>query len=160
MSERTPLSGREYAALQTLFAVVSTFTAGIDPLKKRAESIGLWEDLKRIGDDADHILSRIALTVPENKLRHIRMDLDNIRLYIKIQPPGLTQMTSGFSYTPTAALNGLLNFLCQHECCLCDKTAVEARHCEYRQLIDDALPHEVEGKDREHCKYSDMVLGL
>ena len=157
---RMPLSGREYAALQTLFAIVSGFTSGIDPLKKRAESIGLWEDLKRIGEDADHILAEIARTVPENKLRHVRKDLDNIRLYIKIQPPGLEQHDPSFSYTPTAALNDLLNHLCQTECYMCNKAAVEARHCEFRKMIDAALPHEVEHPEYDGCKYSDMTLGL
>ena len=49
MSERTPLSGREYAALQTLFAMVSGFTAGIDPLEKRSEAAECWEDLQEVG---------------------------------------------------------------------------------------------------------------
>lgn len=160
MSERTPLRGSEYSALQTLFAMVSGFTAGISFLQKRCEGIGCWEDLQRVGDLAQEVLDKILLTVPEKKLMMIRTELENIRLHIKIEPEWAISKTRGFSYIPTDTLNDLLNHLCQTECSMCDMTPVEARKCPHRKTIDDALPHEVDGTDREHCKYSDMVLGL
>lgn len=158
--DRVPLSGREYSALQTLFAIVSGFTAGLDFLQKRSETAGCWDDLQRVGELSQECLDKILLTVPNQKLDHIRRNLANIRLHIKVEPPGLSTKTDEYSYVPLTALNDLLNHLCQTECSLCDKTAVEARKCPYRKIIDDAIPHEVEGKDREHCKYSDLVLGL
>lgn len=158
--ERTPLRGSEYAALQTLFAMVSGFTAGIGPLEKRSEAAGCRDELHEVGRLAQECLDKLLLTVQEKKLMQIRTELENIRLHIKIEPNWAVSKMRGMSYVPTDAFNDLLNYLCQHECCLCDKTPVEARKCPHRKLIDDTLPHEVDGKDREHCKYSDMVLGL
>lgn len=158
--ERVYLSGRHYSALQTLFAVVSAFTAGIEFLEDRAEMAGCLEEMKKIGDLAQYCMDRILLTVPEKKLKQIRTELGMTRLHIRVEPPGLRQETKGFSYIPTDALNDLLNHLCQTECFLCDMTPVESRKCPYRILIDEVLPHEIDGKDREHCKYSDMVLGM
>ena len=158
--DRTPLRGREYAALQTLFAMVSGFTACLDSIRERSERAGCWEHMEAVGKLASECLDAILQTVPDNKLMHIRADLQNVRLYIKVEPPGLTRPCEGFSYTPTETLNELLNYLCQHECGLCDKTAGEGRKCQYRKLIESALPHEVDIVEREYCKYSDMTLGL
>lgn len=36
----------------------------------------------------------------------------------------------------------------------------EARKCPVRHMIDSALPHEVNTRDGEHCRYSDMAIGL
>lgn len=160
MSERTPLSGREYAALQTLFAMVSGFTAGIDQLEKRSEAAECWEDLQEVGRLAQSCLDRLLLTVPNKKLMQIQTELENVRLHIKIEPNWAISKVRGMSYVPTDTLNDLLNHMCQTECFTCSKTAVEARKCPHRKTIEDALPHEVEGKERESCRFSDMVLGL
>jgi hypothetical protein len=121
----------------------------------------LWRDLCLINKLIDKSTTAILTTVPAEKLRHISADIRNVRLYVKVEPPGLRSVdTTGFSYTPTKVLNNLLSHVCEHECFLCDKTPVDARKCEWRQLIDAALPHEVNAKDGEHCKYSDMAIGL
>ena len=160
-SERTPLRGNEYAALQTLFAIVSGFTGSVGWLEKRARAAGCWEDMGTVKQLAESCMQTILNTVPEKKLEHIQKDLQHIKLYIRNECEGLpSRVGKAYSYTPTETLNDLLNYLCQHECAMCDKTPVEARKCPHRAVIDKALPHEVDGKDREHCKYSDMVLGL
>ena len=158
--DRTALTGREYAALQTLFATVSVFDAGVDNVRARCERAGCWDKIQAIRQLSNECLDAMLKTVPERKLEHIRADLKNVRIYIKTEPPGLSTPCTAYSYTPTAALNDLLNHVCQTECVICDKTAAEAKKCPYRQMIDNALPHEVDNPDREHCKYSDMVLGL
>lgn len=158
--ERTPLKGREYTALQTLFAMVSGFTAGIGPLEKRSEAAGCRDELHEVGRLAQECLDKLLLTVQEKKLMQIRTELENIRLHIKIEPNWAVSKMRGMSYVPTDTLNDLLNHMCQTECFTCSKTAVEARKCPHRKTIEDALPHEVEGKERESCRFSDMVLGL
>lgn len=158
--DRVMLSGREYAGLQTLFAMVSAYTAGLGALEKRGELAGCWEDLQRVGTLAQECLDKVLLTIPNKKLMQIRTELENIRLHIKIEPEWAISKVRGFSYVPTDTLNNLLNHLCQTECLLCNKTAVQARKCPHRKTIEDALPHTVEGKERESCKFSDMVLGL
>ena len=160
-----PLTGNEYAALQTLFAVVSTWQEVCDngALEKRLRGAGgtLWRDVRLIQTLSEKSMRALLKTVPLKKLKHIQAELSMTHLYIKVVPPGMTGMSSkGYSYTPTKALNALLNYLCEHECGLCDKTEVESRKCEWRHVLEEALPHEV-GKDRSgNCRYSDLVLGL
>ena len=157
---RWPVSGKQYGAMQALFGVVSTFEVVPETLRDRAEAAGCWEDIQTIRELSGKVMDKILSTVPENKLRHIKAELCNIRIVYKVLPPGLADGAKGYSYTPTETLNDLLNYLVQHECCMCDKTAAESKHCPHRKVIEDALPHEVDGDDREHCKFSDMVLGL
>ena len=160
--DRVPLRGTEYAALQALFAAVSHYQELFPVLEKRAKLMpGLWRDMKLVEAKTQHILQGILNTVPENKLRHILADCRNIKLYVKIEPPGAAPtVTVGYSYTPTRTLNELLCYVCEHECLMCGKTPTEARHCEIRRIIEDALPHEIKAKDGEHCRWSDFTLGL
>jgi hypothetical protein len=157
-----PLSGKEYAALQSFFAAISHMAELIPYLKARAHMVpNLWRDLRMIETRLQTILDQLLLTVPPEKLRHISQDIRNTSLYIKVEAPGIrTQSTEGFSYTPTKVLNQLLAYMCEHECMMCDKTPTEARRCPYRQILDNALPHEIKARDRENCKYADFVIGI
>ena len=161
LTETKPLSGREYAALQSLFAAISHFEELTPTLEARNRMVpGLSEDFAEVSGKLDTMLERILGTVPEAKLRHIKADLQNVRLYIKVEPPGLSsKSTLGFSYTPTKTLNALLGYLVEHECLLCSQSPTEARKCWIRKVIDEALPHEVEAKDGEYCKYANFALG-
>ena len=158
-----PLSGKEYAALQSLFAAVSHLQVLLPTLEKRAKMRkNLWRDMKLVDKKIDSITNEIITTIPLEKLKHISADIRNVKLYIRVEPPGLRSMgTEGFSYTPTKTLNELLAYVCEHECMMCDKTPKEAKKsCEVRRMLDSALPHEINVKDGEHCKYSDMVIGI
>ena len=162
MTERKPLSGREYAALQSLFAAVSHLQVLLPVLEKRAKMIpNCWRDMRLVCTLVDKITNEIVTTVPYEKLRHVSADIRHVKLYVKVEPPGLKSMdTEGFSYTPTKTLNNLLGYVCEHECMMCDKTPTEARKYPVRHMIDSALPHEVNTRDGEHCRYSDMAIGL
>lgn len=162
MPDRAPLTGREYAALESLFAAISHFQTLNPMLEKRSRQVpGLWRDMRMVDTKTRQILDGILSTVPENKLRHVLADCKNARLYIKIEPPGsVNTVTMGFSYVPTKTLNELLCYVCEHECLMCNKTAVEARKCPVRKMLDNALPHDIQARDGEHCKYSDFTLGL
>jgi hypothetical protein len=131
-------------------------------LEKRARMVpNLWRDIRMVQTRLDGILSAILSTCPPEKLRHISADVRNTQLYVRVEAPGLhSQSTEGFSYTPTRTINNLLGYLVEHECMMCDKTPVEARKCPMRKIIDSALPHEVNTPDGEHCRYSDMAIGL
>lgn len=162
MTEKMPLTGREYAALQSFFAAVSNMQVLLPILEKRAKLVpGLWRDLRLIQAKTEAALPEILRTVPANKLRQINAELEHVALYVKVEAPGIrTRKSEGFSYTPTDTLNDLLNYVCEHECMLCDRTAAESRKCEIRRMIEGALPHEVGHPDGDHCKFSDMVLGI
>lgn len=160
--ETKPVSGKEYAAIQSLFAAVSHLQVLLPILESRAKMRpNLWRDLRMIQQRLDVVLAEILATCPPEKLRHISADVRNTQLYVKVEAPGLhSRSTEGFSYTPTKVLNQLLCYVCEHECIMCDKTPKEARKCPIRQMIDSALPHEVRAQDAEHCRYSDMTIGM
>ena len=161
MTEK-PLRGREYAALQSLFAAVSHYQELFPVLKDRCREVpGLWRDMRLVDVKTQKILEGVLSTVPREKLRHIMADCKNVKLYIKIEPPGaVPTVTMGFSYVPTKTLNELLCYVCEHECLMCDKTPVEARKCPVRAMIDKALPHEIPNEDNDRCRYSDFTVGL
>lgn len=160
-----PLTGNEYAALQTLFAVVSAWQEVCDNgvLERRIRASGgtLWRDVRLLQTLAEKSMRALLKTVPLKKLRHIQTELGMTKLYIKVVPPGMAGMnTKGYSYVPTGALNAMLNHIAQNECGLCDKTDAESRKCEWRRVMEETLPHAV-GKDGSgNCRYSDLVLGL
>ena len=165
-AERTtnerPLSGKEYAALQSLFAALSSLSVTTPTLEKRARTVpGAWRDLRMMQTKCDTVMQRLLTTVPVNKLRHIRADIEHARVYVKVEAPGLNSMsTEGFSYVPTDTVNALLAYVCEHDCMLCDNTPEQARTCETRKMIEKALPHEIDAADGAHCKFSDISLGL
>lgn len=163
MNETKYLSGREYAAVLSLFAAISHHAELFPILRQRAEMVpGLWEKMETVQSDTGDILDGLLSTIPESKLRHIRTDVSHVKLYIKVEPPGCAPTVDmrGMSYVPTKSLNELMCYVMEHECLLCDKTPKEARTCPVRAMFDGALPHEVNAKDAEHCKYSDMSIGL
>ena len=162
MSERY-LTGREYAALLSLFAQVSHFETLLPQLEKRIKTIpGLWEKLMDAQAVTEEALAELPKTIPTNKLRHVMADIKNAKIYIRIEPPGCVPSMdmSGFSYIPTKTLNELLCYVMDHDCIMCDKSPTEARKCPARMMIENALPHEVTAKDAAHCRYSDMSLGF
>lgn len=164
MSYTKPLSGKEYACLQTLFATVSTWQEASPIFEKRAKEAGndLWRDLRLSQSIAERVMQKLLKTVPVEKLRHVQEDIKHTHIYVKVEPPGMSSMpgAKGYSYVPTGALNELLNYLCEHECSMCDKTSTESRKCIWRKTIEESIPHEVGRATSEHCKYSDLVLGL
>ena len=162
MTETKYLSGKEYAALLSLFAAISHYGELFPVLKKRAEMIpGLWEKMQNVEELTNSLLDGILSTIPADKLLHVKADIQHVKLYIKVEPPGCVPSVdmSGFSYVPTKALNGLLCYVMEHECLLCDKTPVEARKCPIKKMFEDCLPHEVAAKDTGSCKYADMSIG-
>ncbi len=147
----------------SLFAAVSHYAELYPMLNRRAEMVpGTSEMMKTVQGETEEVIDRLLGTIPQNKLLQMKADLKNVRLYIKVEPPGCVStvdMTS-YSYVPTKSLNQLLAHVIEHECMLCDKTPTEARKCPYRSMIEKALVHDADVKDTDHCKYSDLALGI
>ena len=159
--ETRNLSGREYAALQSLFAALSHMQVLLPTLQQRAQTVpNLWRDLKLLESKTESTMKGILSTIPEKKLRQISTELAHTRIIIKVLPPGLDEKPTGMSYIPTKELNTALGYVCEHECIMCDQTPTEARKCPIRKMLDNILPHEVQAKDSDHCKYSDFSIGL
>ena len=163
MSETKKLTGREYSAMLSLFAAISHYQELYPILSKRADMVpGTQEMMDETSRLTGEIIDRLLGTIPQEKLRHMKADLDHVKLYIKVEPPGSVPSVDmrSFSYVPTRTLNELLAYAMEHDCFLCDKTPAEARKCPVRKMIDAALVHEVDAIDAQHCKYSDLALGV
>ena len=163
MGERTRVSGHEYSALQTWFACMTMVEECGKILGARAKNAapGTFRDIRMLPGKMQGVMDNLLRTVDEKKLAQIMQDLRHVRMYVRVEAPGIRTLPDRqFSYLDTRVLNDLLNYLIQSECLTCDKTPAEARKCPHRKLIEDALPHEIDARDTDHCKYSDLVLGI
>ena len=162
MSERIYLSGREYAQVQILFAALSALQETQKCLAKRCEIAGLTERLNSLVTETESFLIDLLKTVPEKKLYHIKKELDNTRIYVKVEPPGgvSTRTSGGFSYVPTPALNHLIQCCMDYNCMLCDKSKVEAKKCPHLAAIRDVLPHSLGVDHQESCPLAGAAVEL
>ena len=161
MTERTPLSGREYGALQSLFAVVSSWEVALPVLLKRAVQAGCADEAAQMQTLSGKVLDALLKTVPQRKLAHIREELAHVAVYVKVEAPGIkTNHAPNYAYLPVETLNELLNHMIREECVLCEADPDTAKKCKYRKLIESALPHSVGTDHGDHCMYSDMIIGL
>lgn len=158
MRETRPLKQREYLALLDLVGALDAMTNAIRPLSER----GVEDKLTAARDAAGEALREVLLTVPTDKLHRIRMDMDHTKIYTRVEAPGIkTVDTEHHRYVPAKALNMLVDYVAQHECYMCDKTAVEGRKCPTREMMEAAIPHEVAYRvTDDKCKWSGLSLGL
>lgn len=163
LPETKRLTGREYSAMLSLFSAISHYIELYPILGKRAEMVpGTAEMMEQTKVLTNEIIDRLLGTIPPEKLLQMKADIQHVKLYVKVEPPGCVpsvDMTS-YSYVDTRTLNELLCYVMEHECMLCDKTPTEARHCPFLKIFDKALVHEVNARDTSHCKYSDMSIGM
>ncbi len=159
---RTPLSGKEYAALQSTFATRSNFTVILPILKKRAEAAGVWEDLQRVDELCEQVMRQLLRTVPIPKLKQVMQNLSKVKIYIKEEAPGIqTKDPTNFVYVKAESLDFILQECMDFHCAMCDKTEIEGRKCPYRQAIEGCLPYEIRvARGSEKCKFADLSIGM
>lgn len=165
---RVGLSGKEFAALQALFATISTYEVIEPVLEKRTRTLaapGAWRDLRMLRSVSDRVCRRLLDTVPTRKLRQTLMTFDHTRVYVKEEAPGIATMDpTSWSYVPTGALDDLLNTVLGDHCMFCELTEKEGRKCPYRQSIEACVPHDIRTtrvpRESDRCKYADLSIGL
>ena len=157
MSERRPLTGREYTSILSLVGSLDAMTDAIPGLERRGQT----EALKAALDTGAEALKAICDTVPLKKLARIQQDMRHTRIYTKVEAPGIRTIdTEHHRYVPARVLNQLVDYVAQHECFLCDKTDVEARRCPIKEMMEEALPHELAYRATDgKCRWSGVVLG-
>lgn len=161
---RAGLTGKEFAALQSLFATVSTYEVVLPMLEERARTMcerGTWRDLRMLRKVSDRVIARLLATVPARKLQQTLMTLDHVRVYVKVEAPGIrTKDPTSYTYVPTEALDCLMNTILDDHCLLCGKTEKEGRKCPLRQAILDAVPHDVKiDRESDKCMFADLSNG-
>lgn len=162
MSERVKLSGREYAQIQIMFAALSALQETEKCLAKRCEIAGIGDRLPSIIKEYESVLIDLLKTVPETKLAHLRKELDNTKIYVKVEPPGGAQTMSRetWSYVKTKALNHLISCCIDYNCLLCDKTKAEAKKCPHMAAIQGCLPHAIGVDHKDSCPLAGAALEL
>lgn len=155
MTDRVPLRRLEYEALLELTGAQDCINR-TGPIEHRAPSVIPAREI--IGQ----AYSEIARTIPVEKLKSIRRDLDKTRVYIKIEAPGIETLDgTAYRYVKTETLNRLVDYMANNACLLCDRSETEARGCPYRAVMEDAIPHEIDYKAPDGCcRWSGLVLGL
>lgn len=155
MTEREPLRRREYIELLNLIGAVEC-TQETGTLDRRSD---LLPDARaRLADAYEQVLR----TVPTDKLHRIRADLAHMKIYPKIEAPGISTVDeTHYRYVPAETLNRLVDYMARNECLMCDMEEAPARKCPYRSVMENALPHELDYKAPDGCcKWSGLVLGL
>lgn len=160
--ERTPMSGREYSSLQALFALKATLEVTMPTLTKRAEQADTAEDLEKLAELTDKVTRNLLRTVPLNKLAQTMQNLSHVRIYIKVEAPGLQTMSdSNWLYVPAESLDYVLNEVMGAQCFGCETTEIQGRKCPLRKHLEACLPHTVKvERGSEKCQYADLSLGL
>ena len=156
--DRKPLQKREYLAILSLVGALDALTDAIPNLTSRGQT----EALQAVLDAGKEAFRKVLSTVPVDKLRRIDADMKHTRIYTKVEAPGIkTVDTEHHRYVPARILNAFVGYVIEHECLMCDKSATDARHCPYRELMEAALPHELEFKAADdRCKWSGVALDL
>ena len=159
-----PVSGKEYAAMQSIFAMISTIQVAEPILEKRLRRLGggVWRDWRMLMVKLDRVMRALLSTVPVNKLQQINRNFGMTRVYIKTEAPGIKTMDdTSYVYVPARALDYVLNIMIENNCLLCDKSEIEGRKCEHRRALEECLPHQVRvARGSEKCMYADLSLGL
>lgn len=160
--EQAALSGREYAALQSLFALRSGYDTTQSILEKRAEMANVTEEFQQLRDLSRTVMDALLLTVPRNKLQHVLINLTNTKVYIKVEAPGIrTKDPTNMMLVPANSLDYILNAMVDNYCMFCDKTELEGRQCPHRQAMEGCLPHAINvERGSEKCKFADLAIGL
>lgn len=159
-----PVSGREYSAMQSIFAMISTIQVAEPILEKRLRRLGggVWRDYRMLTVKLDRVMRALLSSVPANKLMQINRNFSMTRVYIKTEAPGIkTVDDTSYVYVPARALDWVLNEMISANCILCDKTEVEGRKCPHRKALEECLPHQVNvARGSEKCKFGDLVMGF
>lgn len=154
---RTPLKSREYTAILSLVGSMDALTHAIKGVDR-----GQGEQLKKALEIGGAALRAICDTVPLNKLRLIQQDMRHTRIYTKVEAPGISTVdTEHHRYVAAKTLNELVNYVSQAECYLCDKGETEGRKCPIREMMENAIPHELDFKPIDgRCKWAGVALNI
>jgi hypothetical protein len=160
--DRKPLRRNEYLGVQDLIGGINSLHSAIGFLADRAKGAEVLDTLQEAHDTAIKAYKAILATIPAEKLVQIQRDLDHMRVYVRVEAPGIRTMdTDLWRYVPADRLNRLVDYVAQHECYFCDKSKQESKKCKFRKMMDDVLPHELEYTAPDGCcEWSGLVLGM
>lgn len=158
---RTPLTNREYYALREVFGIVNAFDKCSRELKRRCQQIpGGWRDLRLICAKAEKLMGDLLHTIPHEKLRAMKADLDQMTYEVKCVKDYTGRLKNeGFSYVSDEALSRVVARLIGYECFVCDKNAKQGKRCPIFRDITDLYPWPMPPRG-DRCPLAGLSSGL
>lgn len=150
---RTPLTGREYSALLSLFASGSALgnTTAIHQRLRELVPNG-WRDFRMIENRMEDLAARILSTVPYKKLAIIQAELPNIKVKTFFSIPGGTRLDKGVVCVDEDNFIAVLDRVISMDCWCCTKKGTKVRKCPILQMIQSVLPYDPDpGFDNDAC---------
>ena len=93
--------------------------------------------MKLIGKKSTTAMQDIMYTIPPKKLAAMKKDLEHVVCEVRVAYDYAKKDDREFTYSPTEALDRLVDIVIKWECLSCDKTAKEAKKCPVFKAIDD-----------------------
>ena len=157
--EQTPISKKEYYAIQAIFGMMSELSRNLEDIKNRAQKLpGVWRDLKLCQTLLVKSQKLLLKTVPTNKLIQIRRELDHTYTRIHVGKD-YSENTDTVTYIDREALNRIVGRAMLMNCFACTKCGKAARKCQLRQDIEDTYLWNLHPlRNDELCRFADCTL--
>lgn len=145
---RYPLYHSEYEGIKALAGAYDQYIKKTEPLRERLALCGVLEQYEQVKAEMDNILVKVCSTVPENKLRMMRKDMENTEVVVRVNPVTLKKPDS-FRYVNERDVDDLLDKISEFECWCCAKRGSDYKSCHLYDCIARLHPYSFdEGKDR------------
>lgn len=157
--EQTPISKKEYYAIQAIFGMMSELSRNLEDIKSRAQKLpGVWRDLKLCQTLLAKSQKLLLKTVPIKKLYQIQRELDNTYTRIHVGKD-YSKNTDAVTYIDRDALDRIVSRAMLMHCFACTKCGREARKCQLRQDIEDTYLWNLHPlRNDELCRFADCTL--
>ena len=158
---RTYINRHEYDALLELFGSLSCIEKKKQSLRGRAEKANnAYQDLEQAGESLETALTKIARTIPIEKLMRLQKEMDTLVVRVEQKGRGYTSLpvtNELYGFFPWKPIGNLVDYLLGNECYMCEKMGGEASQCPYRKMLQDLYPFFVAKKNEKGaCVFSGL----
>lgn len=151
---RYPLSYRELLGIRCLFGANNALLQNYKELESRIRTIpNAWRDLKLIMKLQDKLLESLLKTIPTNKLKALRTELQHTICELRVEKP-LMQLHPDCSYVPTAAMERVIDHAVAVTCFGCERCGKDAKRCQLYQDLNELYHHECAQMKGDMCPFS------
>lgn len=150
--ERIPMRSYETEAMQYLLGSYQEIESASEVLRKRLGIIGERQTLAGMANRLGEIISELLKTVPVNKLATLQANLQNLKLFIRIEKPVTGENDVTHSYVDTELLTDVLKDFQSERCSMCMGTDCDQKACKYKELMDSVIVEDLP-ENPFGCKY-------
>lgn len=135
-NQRLPLRSGEVSWIEFMFGLVSELERGKTGARRRIEYSGQTRLYKEICTKMDHLMHKILMTVPEEKLHILKANLMVQQMRIVIGDPPLND---GFTRIKASTLQNLCAFAAKESCSVCMGYGQDMAKCPFRPILKEIL---------------------